>query len=56
MQISIYSIQDTPIGRGRMGQIYLGTDPQGRRIVIKEIRMQDTFLRKCFINQFSSFG
>jgi serine/threonine protein kinase len=51
MQISIYNVQDTPIGRGGMGQVYLGTDPQGRRVAIKEMLAQyvsDPHLRQRF--------
>jgi serine/threonine protein kinase/formylglycine-generating enzyme required for sulfatase activity len=51
MQISIYNVQDTPIGRGGMGQVYLGTDPQGHRVAIKEMLAQyvsDPHLRKRF--------
>jgi serine/threonine protein kinase len=48
-KISIYNVQDTPIGRGGMGQVYLGTDPQGRRVAIKEMLAQyvsDPHLRR----------
>ncbi|MDR1169689.1 MAG: serine/threonine protein kinase [Prevotellaceae bacterium] len=36
-KISIYNVQDTPIGRGSIGQVYPGTDPQGNKVAIKEI-------------------
>ncbi|MDR1348828.1 MAG: SUMF1/EgtB/PvdO family nonheme iron enzyme [Prevotellaceae bacterium] len=51
MQILFYTVQDTPIGRGGMGQVYLGTDPQGRRVAIKEMLAQyvtDPHLRQRF--------
>ena len=36
-QISIYQVDETPIGSGGMGRVLRGTDPQGRQIAIKEI-------------------
>ena len=36
-QISIYQVEDTPLGAGGMGQVLRGTDPQGRPVAIKEI-------------------
>ena len=38
--ISIYQVEDTPIGSGGMGRVYRGTDPQGRKVAIKEILPQ----------------
>lgn len=35
--ISIYQVEDTPIGSGGMGQVFKGVDPQGRQVAIKEI-------------------
>jgi len=51
MKISIYNVNDTPIGRGGMGQVYLGTDPNGSLVAIKEMLAQyvtDADLRKRF--------
>jgi serine/threonine-protein kinase len=42
MQISIYNVQDTPIGGGGMGEVYQGTDLQGRQVAIKKIRAELT--------------
>lgn len=36
-QIANYSIEDTPIARGGMGQIFRGRDSQGKIVAIKEI-------------------
>lgn len=36
-QISIYQVEDTPIGSGGMGRVLRGVDPQGRNVAIKEI-------------------
>ena len=36
-QISIYQVEDTPIGSGGMGRVLRGTDPNGRQVAIKEI-------------------
>lgn len=35
--ISIYQVEDSPIGSGGMGRVLKGTDPQGRQVAIKEI-------------------
>lgn len=35
--ISIYQVEDNPIGSGGMGRVLRGTDPQGRQVAIKEI-------------------
>ena len=35
--ISIYQVEDAPIGSGGMGRVLRGTDPQGRTVAIKEI-------------------
>ena len=51
MKISIYNVQNEPIGRGGMGQVYLGTDPSGNLVAIKEMLaeyMTDAGLRKRF--------
>lgn len=36
-QISIYQVEDTPLGSGGMGRVLKGTDPQGRQVAVKEI-------------------
>ena len=36
-QIANYTIEDTPIARGGMGQIFRGRDSQGKSVAIKEI-------------------
>lgn len=36
-KISIYEVEDQPIGSGGMGRVLRGTDPQGRQVAIKEI-------------------
>lgn len=36
-QISIYQVEDTPLGAGGMGRVLKGIDPQGRTVAIKEI-------------------
>lgn len=38
MQISIYKVQEEPIGTGGMGCVYLGYDPKGNKVAIKELR------------------
>lgn len=51
MRISIYNVNDTPIGQGGMGQVYLGTDPQGNVVAIKEMLAEfasDPFFRERF--------
>ncbi|MDR1169628.1 MAG: protein kinase [Prevotellaceae bacterium] len=51
MKILIYNVQDIPIGGGGMGEVYLGTDPQGRRVAIKKMRAEltaDADLRAFF--------
>lgn len=35
--ISIYQVEDTPLGSGGMGRVLRGMDPQGRKVAIKEI-------------------
>ena len=35
--ISVYQVEDTPIGAGGMGRVLRATDPQGRIVAIKEI-------------------
>ena len=35
--ISIYQVEDNPIGAGGMGRVIKGTDPQGRQVAVKEI-------------------
>ena len=35
--ISIYQVEETPLGSGGMGRVMRGTDPQGRQVAIKEI-------------------
>ncbi|GHT91380.1 protein kinase [Spirochaetia bacterium] len=37
MQISIYDVQDKPLGQGGMGKVYLGTDNKGNFVAIKEM-------------------
>ncbi len=51
MQISIYTVEDTPIGCGGMGNVYLGYDPNGNKVAIKEMRAEfltDANLRDRF--------
>jgi len=50
-KISIYQVEDPPIGCGGMGQVYLATDPRGNRVAIKEMLSQyvtDPYLRAHF--------
>lgn len=35
--ISVYQVEDNPIGAGGMGRVLRATDPQGRTVAIKEI-------------------
>lgn len=35
--ISVYQVEDAPLGSGGMGRVLRGTDPQGRTVAIKEI-------------------
>ena len=37
-QISIYQVDETPIGAGGMGRVLRGVAPDGRQVAIKEIR------------------
>ncbi|GHU17013.1 hypothetical protein FACS1894163_07400 [Spirochaetia bacterium] len=37
MKISIYDVQDKPLGQGGMGKVYLGTDNKGNLVAIKEM-------------------
>jgi serine/threonine-protein kinase len=37
MKISIYDIQDKPLGQGGMGKVYLGSDSRGNIVAIKEM-------------------
>ncbi|MDR2511963.1 MAG: protein kinase [Bacteroidales bacterium] len=51
MKISIYNVNDTPIGKGGMGQVYLGIDPQGNRVAVKRMHPEltaDAGLRAFF--------
>ena len=51
MKISIYNVQDTPIGGGGMGEVYLGWDGNGNAVAIKKMRAEltvDTGLRSFF--------
>lgn len=51
MRISIYDVNDEPIGRGGMGQVYLGTDAKGNKLAIKEMNadfVADSNLRARF--------
>jgi len=51
MKISIYNVKDEPIGRGGMGQVYLGWDEKGNTVAIKEMLSQyvtDPSLRQRF--------
>lgn len=36
-KISIYQVDETPIGKGGMGRVLKGVDPDGRQVAIKEI-------------------
>ena len=52
MKIAFYTVEDTPIGKGGMGQVYRGVDPNcGDRVAIKEMLAQyvtDSGLRARF--------
>ena len=51
MQISIYKVQDEPIGSGGMGHVYLAHDKNNNRVAIKEMRAEfvaDSSLRARF--------
>ena len=51
MRISIYNVKDEPIGYGGMGKVYVGTDPNGHVVAIKEMLAQyvaDADLRNRF--------
>lgn len=52
MKIAFYTVEDTPVGKGGMGQVYRGTDPNcGDRVAIKEMLAQyvtDSELRARF--------
>ncbi|GHV31067.1 hypothetical protein AGMMS4952_19060 [Spirochaetia bacterium] len=51
MQISIYNVQDKPLGQGGMGKVYLGTDSKGNLVAIKEMLAEfvtDSDLRARF--------
>jgi serine/threonine-protein kinase len=41
-KISIYNINDTPIGGGGMGEVYLGWDSNGNAVAIKKMRAELT--------------
>jgi serine/threonine-protein kinase len=50
-KISIYNVEDPPIGIGGMGCVYRGYDPQGNPVAIKEMRaeyVQDQDMRARF--------
>jgi serine/threonine-protein kinase len=42
MKISIYNVNDQPIGKGGMGQVYLGTDNRGNMVAVKKMRPELT--------------
>ena len=51
MKISIYNVQDTPIGSGGMGEVYRGWDNKGNVVAIKKMRAEltaDANLRTFF--------
>lgn len=53
-KISIYNVEPTPIGTGGMGSVYLGYDPKGKQVAIKEMRAElitDSNLRDRFIQE-----
>ncbi|GHU12585.1 hypothetical protein FACS1894161_1140 [Spirochaetia bacterium] len=51
MKISIYDVQDKPLGQGGMGKVYLGADNKGNLVAIKEMLAEyvtDSDLRARF--------
>jgi serine/threonine-protein kinase len=51
MKISIYDVQDKPLGQGGMGKVYLGSDNKGNLVAIKEMLAEyvtDSDLRARF--------
>jgi len=51
MKISIYTVEDTPIGSGGMGEVYRGWDDNGNVVAIKKMRAEltiDANLRTFF--------
>ena len=53
-KISIYNVNKNPIGCGGMGNVYLGYDPQGNKVAIKEMRSElitDSNIRDRFIQE-----
>jgi serine/threonine-protein kinase len=51
MRISIYDVQDKPLGQGGMGKVYLGSDNKGNLVAIKEMLAEyvtDSDLRARF--------
>jgi serine/threonine-protein kinase len=51
MKISIYDIQEKPLGQGGMGKVYLGSDNKGNLVAIKEMLAEfvtDSDLRARF--------
>lgn len=53
-KISIYTVDDKPIGTGGMGTVYRGWDDMGHQVAIKEMRAElihDENLRQRFIQE-----
>jgi serine/threonine-protein kinase len=51
MKISIYDVQEKPLGQGGMGKVYLGSDNKGNLVAIKEMLAEyvtDSDLRARF--------
>ncbi|GMO14783.1 MAG: hypothetical protein Pg6A_00660 [Termitinemataceae bacterium] len=51
MKISIYDVQEKPLGQGGMGKVYLGSDSNGNNVAIKEMLAEyvtDSDLRARF--------